>query len=204
MTTSLSQQLRDVARRLDLYTETYQFITVVDQLLDIEEEVVYLAVNSPIPTEVVENIRLAIRLLEEAVDVHPAHNAWYNPRCQGSRPISESDNVSFQSPKIFSGKPGRPIFHVPQEQLFFFLDEGFNIPTIATMLGISSRTVERRLSEYGLSVTDTYANLTDDALDREVTDIITQLPNTGMKRLHGLLSRYFVYEKVYAALIHLE
>ncbi len=53
-----------------------------------------------------------------------------------------------------TGTRGRPSFEITREQLSFLLDQGFKkkVPQISVMLGVGQRTVERRMSAYGLSV----------------------------------------------------
>ena len=50
------------------------------------------------------------------------------------------------------GRRGRPPFDISKEQLSYFIDNGFKIKDISSMLGVSVRTVERRISSFGLSI----------------------------------------------------
>lgn len=59
----------------------------------------------------------------------------------------------YQAPLRKDGGRGRPKFNISQEQLTFLLDQGFSVPEISSVLGVGKRTVERRLSSFGLSVT---------------------------------------------------
>ena len=62
-----------------------------------------------------------------------------------------------------SGQRGRPSFDISEEQLSFLLEKGFQIKIfarerfsdISAILGVSCRTVERRMSNFGLSVSGT-------------------------------------------------
>ena len=47
---------------------------------------------------------------------------------------------------------GRPSFDVKEEQLSFLVENDFKVPEISLMLGVSTRTVERRLSSFGISI----------------------------------------------------
>ena len=47
---------------------------------------------------------------------------------------------------------GRPSFDVKEEQLSFLVENDFKVPEISAMLGVSTRTVERRLSSFGISI----------------------------------------------------
>lgn len=46
----------------------------------------------------------------------------------------------------------RPSFDVKEEQLSFLAENDFKVPEISAMLGVSTRTVERRLSSFGISI----------------------------------------------------
>ena len=66
----------------------------------------------------------------------------------------------------------------------------FSTTEIALLLGVGKRTVERRLEEFGLSIRATYADISNEVLDAEVSSILRNFPNTGYKRMTGfLLSR---------------
>jgi hypothetical protein len=48
---------------------------------------------------------------------------------------------------------GRPKYDIPKKQLSFLLDQAFSVPEISRILGVGKRTVERKLSTFGLTVT---------------------------------------------------
>ena len=94
---------------------------------------------------------------------------------------------AFQASSIFTGQRGRPKLEVPQEQLQFLVERRFNTPQIASLLGVSQLTVERRLSECNLNIS-TYSNLSDQELDAVISrSILTDFPQTGYKRMTGFL-----------------
>ena len=106
--------------------------------------------------------------------------------------LDKDDEFGFSSalPLIKTGFKGRPQFDIPHEQLQYLVDNGFKATDIANMLCISEKTVYRRLSENGMSVRDTYANLTEQELDAIIEDVLHEFPNSGYKSMHGhLLSR---------------
>ena len=96
---------------------------------------------------------------------------------------------SYISEQFHSGERGRPIFHIGKEQLEYFLQHGFTGPDIAAMLGVSLRTVRRRISNFGLSIRGLYSNLSDVELDPLVTEICSAFPDIGYRRLLGELER---------------
>ncbi|CAH3045953.1 unnamed protein product [Porites lobata] len=60
------------------------------------------------------------------------------------------------------------------------------MPEVSKLLGVSTRTVERRMSEYGLSIQGSYDGMNDNQLDDIVTGILKDFPNAGYKRMTGL------------------
>ena len=61
------------------------------------------------------------------------------------------------------------------------------------MLGVSISTVNRRLIEYELSISQTYSTLTDEHLDQITEEIITEFPNSGYRRMTGYLRARGIY-----------
>lgn len=61
-------------------------------------------------------------------------------------------NCAYQAPLNSSGKRGRPSYEITEEQLLFLFEQGFQVGDISNILGVNARTVERRMSQFGLSV----------------------------------------------------
>ena len=61
-------------------------------------------------------------------------------------------NCAYQAPLNSSGKRGRPCYEITEEQLLFLFEQGFQVCDISNILGVTARTVERRMSKFGLSV----------------------------------------------------
>ena len=55
------------------------------------------------------------------------------------------------------------------------------------MLQVSESTIKRRLHLYELSISSTYSNLSNEALDATVKGILDVFPKTGYKRMIGFL-----------------
>ena len=89
--------------------------------------------------------------------------------------------------RIFSGSPGRPKFNISYEQLNFLVERRFTAVQITELLGVSLRTFERRLRDFGLSIRATYTDVTNGQLDATILEILVTLPNTGYKRMSGYL-----------------
>ena len=74
--------------------------------------------------------------------------------CSNAAAIETSSNASggYHPPCSSSGQRGRPAFEISNAQLSFLLEQGFKIQEISCILGVSKRTVERRMKAFGLSV----------------------------------------------------
>ena len=81
--------------------------------------------------------------------------------------IGSQDTFSVSSPATaFTGQRGRPKYSIPRNQLDFLIARCFSVVDIATLLGVSVRTIERRLFEFGLSVRSTYSRIDNEELDQ--------------------------------------
>ena len=86
-----------------------------------------------------------------------------------------------------TGERGRPSFEIAQEQLEYFVQLGFSAKSIAGMLGVSKRTVQRRLHDAQIGISETYSNMTDGELDEIIREIKMDFPNVGYRIMYGLL-----------------
>lgn len=100
---------------------------------------------------------------------------------------SSQSTTSHTARTLFTGVQGRSKFSIPKEQLQFLIGLRFNIPTIASILCVSLRTVERRLQEFGLSCREVYSTMSDEDLDAVINSILNDFPETGYKRMTGFL-----------------
>ena len=87
----------------------------------------------------------------------------------------------------YKGLMGRPKIHIQRDQLHHLLESQFTAPSISQMLGVSVRTVFRRMQEYGLSVSACYSTMSDHELDNLVRAIKSQMPNAGYRTVKGQL-----------------
>ena len=53
---------------------------------------------------------------------------------------------------------GRPKFVIPHTQLLYLIENRFTIAQIAKMLGVSERTIYRRMADFGYSVSEQYSD----------------------------------------------
>lgn len=86
-----------------------------------------------------------------------------------------------------AGMTGRPRFEIEREELAEMLLTNLSVPCIANLLGVSVRTVFRRMREFGLSVSELYSSISDDELDNLVTAIKNDMPTAGYRLVRGRL-----------------
>ena len=91
---------------------------------------------------------------------------------------------------VILGGLGRLRFDINYEQLSYLLENRFTVRQISGILGVSQRTVYRRMNEFSLSVHMQYSNISDDDLDVIVHSIQNTFPMCGNLQMQGhLLSR---------------
>ena len=66
-----------------------------------------------------------------------------------------------------TGCRGRPSFHIPQDMLQLYLDYQFSLAKIGQIFGVSSKTIQRRITEYDLKKVD-FTNVSDNELDNQM------------------------------------
>ena len=90
----------------------------------------------------------------------------------GSQPFQVIDGV------------GRPSYHISYHQLDALISMHLSVPQIARVIGVSVSTVRRRMSEYNLSIRNTYSTISDAELDAIVQQ---QFHGWGNRQLYGSL-----------------
>lgn len=84
------------------------------------------------------------------------------------------------------------MYDISCEQLNFFLHLQFTVPEIAQMLGVSPRTVARRLASFNLTVRSRYDHLSANQLDRIIQIQQREHPTFGYRMMRSLLSTHGV------------
>ena len=120
-------------------------------LLDISQESGDIATDfQPLMSKLDYIQRLAVSLnLDESVTELVGHA--YTMLGQ----IEEGNKVEcsgYKAPLKNVGRSGRPSYDISEDQLLFLLEQGFQVRDVSNILGVSTRTIERRMSTFGLSV----------------------------------------------------
>ena len=128
----------------------------LDCLIFHVEKLHHLLLSLHVTTEdIIEAVAVSLSLLEEL-------NSSTSGAC----------SHGYAVPVLHENSRGRPRFDIKPEQLEYLLTLGLKCPKIAEVLGVSLSTIRRRMTEYGFSVTSLYANITDQELDRIVSEIL--------------------------------
>ena len=96
-------------------------------------------------------------------------------------------SVSSQAEILHSGQQGRPRYFISKEKLEFLLDMKFTSGEITSMLYVSESTIKRGMREYGTFVRQRYSDISEYELDKIFEGIMREFPNSGYKRITGLL-----------------
>ena len=86
-------------------------------------------------SEACEHLRSALQIIDILKAEHSAGSPQHSHR-----------------PAVVHGRFGRPRYDISREQLQYLLENKFTIPQISNMLGVSQRTLHRRMNEFSLSV----------------------------------------------------
>ena len=101
------------------------------------------------------------------------------------------------------GLVGRPRMVISPEYLSSLFDLNLSIPCIVALLGVSKRTVHRRMAEADISVRTLYSTLIDEEWDRCVRDIKSRQPHSGYRMVKALLQAHGLrvqYDRVRASM----
>ena len=101
---------------------------------------------------------------------------------------TSTNDISTILSTIQTGQRGRPAFDISKEQLLELMTLSFTTSEIAWIVGTSNRTIDRRISEYGLrQQIPRYTDITEAELDEKVREIMNECPNYGVRLMKGHL-----------------
>ncbi|XP_063340226.1 uncharacterized protein LOC134634783 [Pelmatolapia mariae] len=151
---------------------------------------------------VIDHEMVLLRSLSDQVEIP---QSIINALIELSTVLSMED-VNEQTPSqtsVSEGKLGRPNYNVSPVQLQILTEMFLSITQIAKLLGISVRTVKRRLHEYGISIKQCYSTTSDEELDNLVRSIKTRTPHVGYRMMKGMLQamgHHVQWKRVYSSM----
>ena len=94
--------------------------------------------------------------------------------------------IGYYTPYV--GTPGRPRYDVNHTLLQQLLDLHFTVTEMAEILGVSPRTVSRRLASLNMTVRSRYASISDHHLDDIIRAVQQEHPNLGYRMMRSALA----------------
>lgn len=101
--------------------------------------------------------------------------------------IEDNSNPTPRQVPVLQGEMGRPKYVVSPQQIQSLIEMSLPVSYIAKLLGVSERTVKRRMQDNGLSIMQFYSNLTDEQLDNLVRSVKARTPHVGYRMMKGIL-----------------
>ena len=102
--------------------------------------------------------------------------------------VEERENqVPIVFVQVHHGATGRPRFDISPDSLLHLINQALPVPCIANLMGVSTRSIFRRMSEFGFSVRALYSTCSNAELDLLVTEIKKDMPHAGYRLVKGSL-----------------
>jgi len=176
---ALSRLIRSLAIELLRALEGSLNVEVVDSLTARTDMVLRAAVSviSSHPRTDVESCVVTLQKI-----VHSLNNIL-------SSSLDNCEPYGYHLPLTFTGERGKPKIGIPESMLKYMLSSGFSATKISMLLQVSLSTVQRRMSEFGITVREGYSAIGEDELDRIITLLQHQNPNCGYRMMQGYLAR---------------
>lgn len=89
--------------------------------------------------------------------------------------------------EIRSNVKGRPQIPIGEDTLLCLLRAHFSSSAVASMLGVSPRTIRRRIAQYGMEDETAFCSISDTELDDITQHFINDHPNAGERSYSGFL-----------------
>ena len=105
---------------------------------------------------------------------------------EGAMNCEGQNDACFQPDVARSGQRGRPSIILSPSQILFLRKKHFRWKDIATLLGISSRTLRRKVLVMGIDDSN-FSAISDDELKNVMRAIQETTPNIGQSRMMGAL-----------------
>ena len=177
----------DVDDNLNLRELVYRKLLSVEQLLT--QQISTNVVDIPSFLETIETLMQSVILLDsfETVSENVMHCLMqsYNLLSRSTNDTRRNNN---QAPLNNStGSVGRPSLIISKEQIEYLMECNFTVNEMSDILGVSKRTVERRMNQYELTNMNRFTAINDEQLDAIVSEIKGSSPDCGSKLLSGYL-----------------
>ena len=114
--------------------------------------------------------------------VQNAHDLLLSVSC------GENEETTLLVKKHYHGQKGRPSYLITEKQLSFLLDLHFTLKDISKIIGVSVRTIERRMEQYGLEANERlYSQISETEIEDIIKEIKQAHPPFGYRQVMGIL-----------------
>ena len=107
------------------------------------------------------------------------------------RRCHENEINTTKVPVCYTGNVGRPEYQISKYMLLYFVEASFTQHDISKIIGVSTKTVSRRMQEFGiLQEIPKYTEIGNQELEKIVQQVVSEFPNSGIRMVRGhLLSK---------------
>ena len=161
----IQEEIRNLSERLQCGDpEMYGFINT--KIIIIIDCLMLLNSNGVDVTESLQNITEAQEILSR---------------------LEDENSCGYKTETFHTGDRGRPAYNISKEQLESLMEQEFSLTDIASLMGVSERTVHRRCREYGLKCSERFSQISDEGLDTILKQQKEIFPNMGHRMMCGVL-----------------
>lgn len=97
---------------------------------------------------------------------------------------SHATAFAYQAPLLYSTGPGRPRFHITQEQIQYLRSLSFSWTDISRLLGVSRMTLHSRQAEFGI-LSEPSHSASNVNLIEVIGELRRELPDIGQSMVAG-------------------
>lgn len=143
--------------------------TVADVLESVSQDLLQQSEDTEITEQAINRVDSVIEVLSSFPELQNAQEIFEKLN-KALEELQDKGSVIFHI-----AQPGRPAFHIPEQQLQFLLEFYFGVPEIARLFDVSISTIRRRMAQYGLTVMSSYSSISDTDLRAEVSQFLAKL-----------------------------
>ena len=103
--------------------------------------------------------------------------------------VNHSAEGTVEDMETVQGSRGRPSYFISEDQLRYFVDNGFSVPQISRLLTVSISTIKRRLRQYEISIEGSYTQIEEDELLRRKQALKQSNPTSGYRMIYAALKQ---------------
>ncbi len=139
----LLQAILDVINSIDRFSQSRDANVDYQELMLKLDFLQRILVNMNVDDSICANVGEAYNIL---------FNMEQRMEHQSRREVQTRTEENYAARQVSRGNRGRPSYDIKEERLSFLLEKGFKVFEISKIIGVSKRTIERRMAFFGLSV----------------------------------------------------